>query len=99
MTVYVYQSALLCESCALITRKRLDVIDGPIAAKSDWYPQGPIEDGGGEADSPQHCDRCHVFLENPLTEDGRDFVRRARREAPANQRVREWRAFYFPRLT
>lgn len=27
-------------------------------------------DGGGEADMPQHCDGCGVFLENPLTSDG-----------------------------
>jgi len=28
---------------------------------------GPYPDGGGEADAPQHCGGCGVFLENPLT--------------------------------
>lgn len=41
---------------------------------SDDYPKGPYSDGGGEADSPQHCDTCNAFLENPLTRDGRDYV-------------------------
>jgi len=44
---------------------------------SDEYPKGPYPHGGGEADTPQHCDACHVFLENPLTEDGVRYVREA----------------------
>ncbi|KKL11925.1 hypothetical protein LCGC14_2540860, partial [marine sediment metagenome] len=34
----------------------------------------PYLDGGGEADTPQHCDHCSVFLENPLTGDGYAYV-------------------------
>jgi len=30
--------------------------------------------GGGEADSPQHCASCGAFLENPLTGDGYAYV-------------------------
>jgi hypothetical protein len=41
---------------------------------SDVWPDGPFADGGGEADCPQHCDHCSVFLENPLTQDGYDYV-------------------------
>jgi hypothetical protein len=37
---------------------------------SDDLPKGPYADGGGEADTPQHCDDCRRFLENPLTGDG-----------------------------
>jgi hypothetical protein len=33
---------------------------------SDKFPKGPLADGGGESDCPQHCDTCGVFLENPL---------------------------------
>ena len=33
---------------------------------SDDLPKGPYADGGGEADTPQHCDGCGHFLENPL---------------------------------
>ena len=57
---------------------------------SDDCPDGPYPDGGGEADCPQHCaagEECDnalelsdgrkvgAWLENPLTEEGRDYVR------------------------
>ena len=41
---------------------------------SDYLPKGPYADGGGEADTPQHCDGCRQFLENPLTCDGVVYV-------------------------
>lgn len=41
---------------------------------SDDLPKGPYVDGGGEADTPQHCDGCSAFLENPLTQDGMNYV-------------------------
>ena len=44
---------------------------------SDTYPQGPYAYGGGEADSPQHCDGCQTFLWNPLTSDGYLYVMEA----------------------
>lgn len=53
---------------------------------SDDFPKGPYPEGGGEADTPQHCDSCHEFLENPLTSDGMAYVRE-------NQRG-EWDSFY-----
>jgi hypothetical protein len=41
---------------------------------SDDLPKGPYSDGGGEADSPRHCDGCGLLLENPLTPDGYRYV-------------------------
>jgi hypothetical protein len=41
---------------------------------SDDLPKGPYSNGGGEADTPQHCDGCGAFLENPLTGDGVRYV-------------------------
>jgi hypothetical protein len=41
---------------------------------SDDLPTGPNENGGGEADTPQHCDGCGAFLENRLTGDGVRYV-------------------------
>jgi hypothetical protein len=41
---------------------------------SDDLSKGPYANGGGEADTPQHCDACGVFLENPLTPDGYQYV-------------------------
>lgn len=42
---------------------------------SDDFPKGPFPNGGGEADSPQHCDDCGRFLMNPLTPEGYAHVR------------------------
>jgi len=44
---------------------------------SDDFPKGPYPNGGGEADTPQHCARYGTFLENPLTEDGSAYVKSA----------------------
>lgn len=44
---------------------------------SDDLPKGPYAHGGGEADCPQHCDACRVFLGNDLTPDGSAYVKQA----------------------
>lgn len=79
MNAYVFRAAMWCEECALNERAELDaqgfVVDE--CTDSDDYPQGPYADGGGEADCPQHCDWCGAFLENPLTEEGLEYVARA----------------------
>lgn len=102
MKAYAFRAALYCEDCAQairrVTNKSLD---------SDVYPQGPYESGGGESDTPQHCDQCGVFLENPLTDDGRAYVveclasqgdAAGYESEPAQEGdsavVEEWRKFY-----
>ena len=66
MNVYIYQAALICEDCAGYIRQA-----SSYKTLDSWsYPQGPIADGGSEADCPQTCEHCHTFLENPLTDDG-----------------------------
>jgi hypothetical protein len=87
MNAYIFQAASLCESCAKDTQTKLDRVateHGNVSFSyrkdSDKYPQGPYSDGGGEADTPQHCDHCGVFLENPLTGDGYAYVREQVRE-------------------
>lgn len=96
MDVYIYQAALLCEACgdAVIARDDAGVNTGD----SDDYPQGPYPGGGGEADTPQHCDHCHLFLENPLTGDGYNYVRDAvARDAALGRKsvaVEVWAPFY-----
>ena len=49
--------------------------------------------GGGEADAPQHCDSCGVFLENPLTDEGVQYVLEAIEEGSGSC-IAEWAAFY-----
>lgn len=84
MNVYIYQAALLCEDCARNVKKqpmpehvREAIAEGWGDYDSDNWPCGPYTNGGGEADTPQHCDHCGVFLENPLTGDGYAYVREA----------------------
>jgi hypothetical protein len=65
-------------------------------------PKGPYADGGGEADTPQHCDGCGQFLENPLTGDGliyvedaiRDSLRTKTLSGATNNAVVDWAKFY-----
>jgi len=65
---------------------------------SDDLPKGPIAQGGGEADTPRHCEGCGQFLANPLTGDGliwvddtiRDCLTTRKATAPLN----EWADFY-----
>lgn len=81
MKAFIYQAALLCGDCAETEREHLTTETGisrqllETGTDSEGYPQGPFADGGGEADSPQHCDHCGVFLENPLTPDGDTYTR------------------------
>ena len=101
MDAYIYKAALYCEGCALHLRRTLP--DESIINNSETWPQGPYANGGGEADTPQHCDTCDVFLENPLTSDGLNYVREhveaeqtqnTRTGYEAQTRVGEWRTFY-----
>jgi hypothetical protein len=41
----------------------------------------PIDDMGGEADTPTHCVTCETLLAHPLTPDGLDYVWEAVTEA------------------
>ncbi len=91
MDVYIYQAALHCDECGHGICKDLkakgEAPDDPkdeSSYDSDDYPKGPFADGGGEADCPQHCDSCGVFLENPLTSEGAAYVEEAVQTALAD---------------
>lgn len=106
MDVYVFRGALYCASCGEHIRRAITArgaaprnIEDEETFDSDEFPKGPYPEGGGEADSPQHCELCHAFLENPLTGEGREYVRDALREhretGYGNEAaLREWAAFY-----
>lgn len=89
MEAWIYQADLYCDDCARAIRARLDAAadaeeaGSPDDGDSGSYPQGPYADGGGEADCPQHCGGCGVFLENPLTSEGHEYVCEAVAEAVA----------------
>src|SRR5689334_13890060 len=98
MDAYVYQAAMICADCAEAVKRELTTQgkapanpDDTATFDSQDFPKGPYPEGGGESDSPQHCDRhaaclnavevgegvkVGVFLENPLTQDGyREMLR------------------------
>ena len=98
MKAYVYQADLYCEGCANKKQSQLDQDKNIMWFRdSDHYPQGPYADGGGEADTPQHCDTCGLFLENPLTDDGEMYVNQAYEEFPDSgnlETINQWVTFY-----
>jgi hypothetical protein len=64
---------------------------------SDEYPKSCY--GSDESDCPEHCDGCHVFLENDLTTDGADYVRATVNEDLRDGNIEsvavvEWMPFY-----
>ena len=88
MDAWIFQADVYCDDCA---RELIAECKGSDTGDSDDYPQGPYPDGGGEADCPQHCGSCGVFLENPLTGEGYEYVRTHDVVSPVTD---EWRAFY-----
>jgi hypothetical protein len=102
----MYAASFYCAPCGEAIRERLTVgseaptdIDDESSYDSDEFPKGPFADGGGESDTPQHCDSCHVFLENDLTAEGRAYVADAIERAIVDGRsdsvaLKEWLLFY-----
>lgn len=89
MDAYIFQAALYCARCARLKALALSAA-ARLSKDSDRYPQGPYPNGGGEADSPQHCDSCNAFLENPLTSDGYEYTKQALAEgAEVRKRLAE----------
>lgn len=88
MEAFIYQGALHCSECGQAIRDRLTA-EGHAPADpsaestydSDHFPKGPLSDGGGESDTPQHCATCGKFLESTLTADGARYVADALAEA------------------
>ncbi len=78
---YIYQADTYCEECTAAIKARLfaagEVPANPLDERtfdSDVYPKGPYDNGGGEADTPNHCASCHKPLLNDLTRVGVEYV-------------------------
>ena len=114
MNAYIYQADIYCADCGRAIRKRLkaegkapDTPRDESTYDSDEYPKGPYSEGGGEADSPQHCGagaeclnaievadgrKVGAWLENELTTDGAEYVRQA--VAEGGEVAELWAAWY-----
>lgn len=77
----IYQADVWCDDCARhICAKIADANEAPAnpdderSFDSDDYPK-LYDEENEESDSPQHCAGCGVFMENPLTSEGADYVK------------------------
>lgn len=92
MDFYVFQADVYCVACGADICAKLPAPDGypdEHIYDSGDYPKGPY--GPEEADSPQHCAGCGLFLQNPLTRDGYAYVREA---LASGATANVWRDFY-----
>jgi len=107
MNTYIYQADLYCENCTKAIKAEINAgkrgcclpphPEDESSFDSDTYPKGPYPDGGGEADSNQHCGTCGVFLENPLTRDGEQYLREMVKTYPEaiSNELREFYSYLF----
>src|SRR5208283_6081005 len=103
---YIYQAEMWCPTCAKEIAADIqqnypnempaDPTDEH-SYDSDNYPKGPFFDE--ESDAPEHCAGCHIFLENPLTSHGQEYMMQMVDGAVAKGRgdephIKEWMDFY-----
>lgn len=97
MDIYIYQADLYCSDCAytigMVCHCEYHKPKGTNLCDSECTPIGPYADGGGEADTPNHCGGCGVFLENNLTQDGVEYVKDAIKDGRGSV-IDEWKAYY-----
>ena len=104
MDAYIYKADLYCEDCAEkiwedLEVGKLDDLNPKFNGDNAIYPSGPYPNGGGEADTPQHCGSCGLFLENPLTEEGKLYVNEAvdsylNSKSGDAEIINQWVSFY-----
>lgn len=99
METFIYRGALYCSDCGTQIGEESEAKGVEDNGDSDTFPQGPYDDGGGEADTPQHCGRCGEFLGNALTDDGYSYVIDEVQDALAHSRVnsvavQQWAPYY-----
>ena len=95
-TIYIYQADIYCEECGTDIAFRTAKPDYPKPWDTNDFPMAVDNE---ESDCPEHCASCQVFLENPLTKDGQDYVLEAVWEAAVDGKglkdiVLEWFNFY-----
>lgn len=93
MEGYIYAGSFYCPNCTAIIKAELEQPEGYPDERtydSGEYPKGPFEMGLEESDTPDRCDRCGLFLRNPLTTDGYRYVIAALQVGECD----EWLDFY-----
>jgi len=94
MIAWKFNGGLYCDDCANERIVELETQEVEDTGDDLTYPQGPLEDGGGESDKPEVCVTCGEFLANPLTEAGREYVRESLRSNPTIDSISHWGEYY-----
>ena len=100
MTIYMFQADVYCKPCG-------EAIAATLPDPDAWEREHPdsnsypiaYDSSEGEADSPEHCDKCSLFLERNLTEYGVRYVKEIVAEDLSTEDkivgiVKEWIDFY-----
>lgn len=104
--MFIYSADVFCDDCGEAIRFSLRHFglapkdeDNESSFDSDEFPKGPYEES--ESDTPDHCAACGLFLENPLTDYGREYVIDAAitdaplgLEGKGSDTVADWLAYY-----
>ena len=75
MKIYMFDGDVYCKPCG-------EAIAATLPDPDAWEREHPdsnsypvaYDSSEGEADSPEHCGKCGLFLERNLTEDGVRYV-------------------------
>ena len=100
MKIYMFNGDVYCKPCG-------EAIAATLPDPDAWEREHPdsnsypiaYDSSEGEADSPEHCGRCSLFLERNLTEDGVRYVKELAAEDLSTEGeigsiVKEWIDFY-----
>ena len=100
MKIYMFDGDVYCKPCG-------EAIAATLPDPDAWEREHPdsnsypiaYDSSEGEADSPEHCGKCGLFLERNLTEDGVRYVKEIVSEDLETESeivgiVKEWIDFY-----
>ena len=100
MKIYMFDGDVYCTPCG-------EAIAATLPDPDAWEREHPdsnsypiaYDSSEGEADSPEHCDKCNLFLERNLTEEGVRYVKEIVAEDLSTEDkivgiVKEWIDFY-----
>lgn len=86
--MFIFQADTYCDRCGEEIASRLPRPEGDLWDSGDY----PIKVSVDPADTPQHCAVCGEFLENPLTQDGEEYVKAM---DPVPDEYREFYSYLF----
>ena len=101
MKIYMFEASWYCKPCGEAIRSTIDTKELEYPDPSEWHLNDsntwPIDydSNEGASDTPDHCGNpdCQLFLERPLTDDGREYVRQLAEEGPS-EIVQQWMEYY-----